>query len=148
DSRGATVDYNALTSLAQIIGGGYLVSIENSEDEGPLENAELRISCLDPAVSTDQSLVLTRASVVASGQSTVSVSSFCSADHPVALGGFGSADGVVLYDRSSAPVWGSEASPQNLDDTPDGVKGPPTGWKTKIASASNGVTAINAFSIC
>jgi hypothetical protein len=148
DSKGAAVDYTLLTSVAQIVGGGYLVSIENTEDEGAHENAELRISCLDPSVSADHAVILTRASIVTYGQSTASISSFCTADYPVALGGFGDADGLGLYDQGSAPVWGSESNPQHLNDASPAVMGPPTGMNTQMRSESNGLATITAFTIC
>ena len=76
DSNGIPVDLGSLASIAPIVGGGYTVAIENIEDEGQLEDAEIFITCLDPSVATDNALALVTGSGLVAANSTVSVNAF------------------------------------------------------------------------
>src|SRR5262249_23995094 len=84
----------------------------------------------------------------ASGNAIGTPIAFCPADSPVALAGFSNAEGTLLQDTASAPVWGAAGSPLFLSDLPDGQTGPPTGWQTKVKNTGPGSVEVDSYAIC
>src|SRR5262249_15763103 len=129
-------------------GGGYVVTLRNDEDEGPVEHGEVFVTCLDPSVTTDNTLVLVHGSAHADANLTVNANVFCGVDTPVPFAGFIDLAGCAAFDLGTAPLWGSAASPRNLGDMSDGTTDSPTGWQAKIRNASNSPVTVGVFGIC
>lgn len=145
-SSGGAVDRQNVTSAAQIDGGGYSVSLFN--DSHHTHNIAAVATCVSRAVTSDNTLVLAKATGTAASQDTGSVVSFCPAAYPVAIGGFSNANGSGLQDATSAPVWGTSGNPLFLADVPDGQTGPPTGWQMKVFNGNIPRETIVAYAIC
>ena len=146
DKGGASVDKNSLSSAAQIDGGGYSLSVYNTEHHA--KNLEAMITCLSPAASADGTLQFARGSGPVAKASLGTVTTFCPADSPVAFGGYSSADNIIVLDYGSAPVWGTSASPILLNSLADGTTmGPPTGWQVRVFNIVN-PTTVTVYAIC
>jgi hypothetical protein len=115
DRNGAALDRQALTSAAQIDGGGYFVSLYN--DSHHTHNITAAATCLSIATTIDNTWMLAKAVSTAASGETGTVTSFCPASFPVALGGFSNASGYGLQDADSAPVWGTSSAPLYLIDS-------------------------------
>jgi hypothetical protein len=146
DKGGTPVDKNALLSAAQVDGGGYSLSVYNTEHHA--KNLEAMITCLSPAASADGTLQFARASGAVAKTSIGTVTAFCPAESPVAFGGYSSADNILVLDYGSAPAWGTSASPILLNSLADGTTmGPPTGWQVRVFNLLN-ATTVTAYAIC
>jgi hypothetical protein len=99
-------------------------------------------------VSVDNTFQLVKSSGTAAKQTIGSVTSFCPPDSPVAFAGFSTADGRLLQDAGSAPVWGTSANPILLTDVPDGATGPPTGWQMHVFNNISSTPGFSAFAVC
>jgi hypothetical protein len=131
DSSKRVISRTSLSSTAPLMGGGYAVSYENEEHH--LKEAEAIMTCLATAATTDNTLTLVKASATIGKLASSTITAFCPAEFPVALGGFSNADGrVYLLDQGGAPVWGTSSNPTSLANLPDGQTGPPTGWQVKL----------------
>jgi hypothetical protein len=146
DRTGAKQARNALTSAAALDGGGISLNIYNIDCH--LKEWVASLNCLSNASSTDNAPVLAKASTTAARAATGQAMAFCPADSPVALGGFSNADGTVLQDVVSAPVWGTAASPTLLADQPDGQTGPPTGWQVKVTNTGMSTLEVDSYAVC
>lgn len=146
DKAGAKLSRSSMSSLEQIDGGGLTQSLYNINCHA--QQFEGFVSCLSSAASTDSKLAMAKASTSAPRTSVGVATAFCPADSPVALGGFSNADGTILQDTASAPVWGSSASPILLADLADGPTGPPTGWQAKVFNSGNGTLGIDSVAVC
>src|SRR5262245_10227515 len=123
DRNGTKIARNAVTSLDQLDGGGLTISMYNINCHA--QQFEASMSCMSMSTSTDNKLVMAKASSTAPRSSIGTAVAFCPADSPVAFGGFSAADGTMLQDVASAPAWGTSASPVFLADVADGTMGPP-----------------------
>jgi hypothetical protein len=146
DRTNAVLNRNTLSDTAQLDGGGYAVSLLNIYHA--VHDIEAIVTCLTAAATTDNALTLVAGNATAAPQSVGTATSFCSADFPVALGGFSNADAINLQDVGSAPVWGTSSNPVLLADLPDGQTGPPTGWQVKVSNALTSSAGIISYSIC
>jgi hypothetical protein len=105
--------------------------------------------CLAAGASSDGTLTLVASSTSVARNAVGTVTNFCPADSPVALGGFSSANGIFTSDYGSSPVWGTSAAPVLLSTLPDGQTGPPTGWSSKVFNPDpTSSTTIQAYAIC
>jgi hypothetical protein len=145
DASGAKLARNALTS-GPLTGAGVSLNIYNIDCH--LKEWVASMNCLSNAASADNAPVLAKASVQAARGATGTAMAFCPADSPVALGGFSNADGTVLQDVVSAPVWGSSGSAQLLADLPDGQTGPPTGWQVKVQNTGMTTVEVDSYAVC
>jgi hypothetical protein len=135
-----------MSSLDQLDGGGLLNALYNVNCHA--QQFVAFASCLSSSASTDNKLTMVKASTSA-GRNVVGVATaFCPAEAPVVLGGFSNADGALLQDTSSAPVWGSSANPVLLADVPDGAIGPPTGWQTKVLNIGTATVGVDSIAVC
>ena len=146
DGNGVPVDRNAVSSAAQLAGGGFAVSLNNTEHH--LKDFEVLLTCLALSAAADNSFALIQTASTAAAGAVGTISSFCTADFPVALGGFSNANDIVLQEVGSAPVWGTSANPLSLSDIPDGQTGPPTGWQVKVLNPQRAAAGFTAYSLC
>lgn len=146
DRASTVLNRNALSGTVSLDGGGYAVSLLNQYHA--VHDIEAMVTCLTPAATTDKTLTLAAGNAAAGAQSVGIATSFCSADFPVALGGFSNADAINLQDVGSAPVWGTSSNPVLLTDLPDGPTGAPTGWQVKVLNNLSSNAAIMSYSIC
>ena len=146
DKNGTKVSRNSLSSLGQLDGGGLSVSLYNIDCH--LKEWEAFVSCLSSSASTDNTLTMTKASLSVAAKSVGVVTSFCPADSPVALSGFSNADGTMLQDTASAPVWGTSGSLVALADVADGTMGPPAGWQAKVLNNNSTSLQVDSIAIC
>jgi len=138
NSNGGIVPRATLSSATSLMAGG--VTIDNYNEEHHTHNREATLICLATGASSDNAFTLVQSSASAARNTAGTVTNFCPADSPVALGGFSNADGRFLTDYGSSPVWGTSAAPVLLSTLPEGQTGPPTGWSSKIFNP-NPVTA-------
>ncbi|MEO7157836.1 MAG: hypothetical protein ABI039_09755, partial [Vicinamibacterales bacterium] len=146
DSNGTVVDRNAVSSTDQIVGGGFAVSLNNTEHH--LKDFEVLATCLALSASADNTVALVRATGTAAAGAVGSVNSFCGADFPVALAGFSNANNIQLQDVGTAPVWGTGANPLLLSNIADGQTGPPTGWQVKVFNPQRIEVGVTAYALC
>src|SRR5262249_33684389 len=85
-STGAKINRNTLSSLDQLVGGGLSSTLYNINCHG--STFEAFVGCIAPAVSTDNKLVMVKATATAGKEAIATATAFCPADSPVALGGF------------------------------------------------------------
>src|SRR5262249_20998440 len=145
DKSGTKIASASLSSLDQLNGGGLTQKLYNINCHG--QQFEATLTCLSTSASTDNRPVMGQASVQTARTAVGVATAFCAADHPVAVAGFSNADGLLLQDIASAPVWGTSANPVLLVDVPDGVTGPPTGWQAQVINQGNTAT-INSYAVC
>src|SRR5262249_32266646 len=123
DSNKAVIDRRSVASAAVLDGAGFSASIANQEHHS--KHVEIMVTCLSPAATSDNTLVLSRSTAMVGRSGVETATSFCPADYPVALGGLSNGDGrIQLEDAGAGPVWGTSANPQFLFDLPDGQSGP------------------------
>ena len=146
DRNGATIGRSSVSSAAQLDGGGYSLSVFNTEHHA--KNLEALVICIATAVSTDNALQLVKSTGTAAKQTIGTATSFCLTESPVAFGGFSTADGRLLRDAGSAPVWGTSESPLLLGDVQDGDTGPPTGWQMQVFNNISASPDFAAFALC
>jgi hypothetical protein len=149
DSAKAVVDRRAVASAAALDGAGFTALLSNQEHHS--KHVEIMVTCLSPAATSDNTLVLSKSAAEIVPRSAPGVAtSFCPAEYPVALGGFSNADGrVQVTDAGAGPVWGASGSPLLLANVPDGQTGPPTGWQVRVYN-QNGFNAqeVVATAVC
>src|SRR5262245_30256552 len=140
DGGKAVVDRRSVASAAALDGAGFAAQLQNTEHHS--KHLEIMLTCLSPAATSDNTLVLSKSEPVMVPRSVWGVATtFCPADYPVALGGFSNADGrAQLLDAGAGPVWGASANPLLLVNVPDGQTGPPTGWQARVLN-QNGFNA-------
>ena len=139
DSGKAVVDRRTVTSAAALDGAGFAALVQNTEHHS--KHLEIMVTCLSPAATSDNTLVLSSSAAMVPRTLTGVATSFCPADYPVAVGGFSNADGrTQLLDAGAGPVWGTSANPLLLYNLPDGQTGPPTGWQVRVLN-QNGFNA-------
>jgi hypothetical protein len=149
DSNKTALDRSALTSTAQLDGGGYVVSlITVGEAHHSSWNLEISLPCVSALVTTDDTLTLVKTTGTAAARSLTTRTTFCPSDFPVALGGFSNADGIWLEPSSAAPVWGTPANPVSLDETVDGQTGPPNGWQARVFNHFNAPVLFVGYGLC
>jgi hypothetical protein len=147
DGNGASMNRNALSSAAQLDGGGFALSVFNIEHHAKI--LEAIVVCLAAKASTDNTLQLVKTTSSVPRAATGSAISFCPPDSPVALAGFSNADGRLLIDAGSAPVWGTSVGPILLADLADGTTGPPTGWRMQVFNnIAPNPSEIAAYAVC
>jgi hypothetical protein len=146
DKNGTKINRSSLSSLDQLDGGGLSLSIYNINCHA--QQFVAFASCLATSTSTDNKLTMAKASTSTARGAMGTATSFCPAEAPVAISGFSNADGTILQDQASTPVWGSSASPVLLADLPDGPTGPPTGWQTKVLNTGNNTLAVDSVAVC
>ncbi len=146
DPSGATINRSTLSSATQIDGAGYELSVFNEEHHAKI--LEALAICLATAVSSDNAFQLVSTSGTAAKTATGTATNFCPPESPVAFGGFSSADGRLLEEASSAPVWGTSADPILLTDVPDGATGPPTGWQMRVFNNISPTPGFIAYALC
>src|SRR4051794_14991491 len=102
NSSGGIVPRATLASTASLMGGG--VTIDNYNEEHHTHNREAKVVCLSAAASSDNTFTLVKSSLSVARTSAGTITNFCPADSPVALGGFSNGDGRFLTDYGSSPV--------------------------------------------
>ncbi len=102
NSSGGVVPRATLTSATSLMGGG--VSMNNYNEEHHTHNLEAKVICLSTAATSDNTFTLVKSSINIARTSAGTVTNFCPADSPVALGGFSNGDGRFLMDYGSSPV--------------------------------------------
>jgi hypothetical protein len=96
DRSSATLDRNALSSIDELNGGGYLLGLATvGEAHHNTWNFEIVLSCVAMAAGADGALVLVKTRGVAAPATSSSLIAYCPADFPVALGGFSNAESVL-----------------------------------------------------
>src|SRR5438045_1971552 len=103
NGTGGIVPRATLSSASSLMAGGVTVDIYNEEHH--THNREATLVCLATGASSDNTLTLVQSSASAARNAAGTVTNFCPADSPVALGGFSNADGRFLTDYGSSPVW-------------------------------------------
>ena len=147
DRNGSVVDKNTVSSVAQLDGAGYSLSVYNLEHHA--KNLEALAFCVALSASADNTLQLVRASGTVARGTLGTVTSFCPADSPVAFGGFSNADAVAVQDYGGSPVWGTNTSPIVLNSLADGTTmGPPTGWQVWVYNVFSSNTVVAASALC
>src|SRR5262249_11979228 len=91
DSNKAVIDRRSVPRAAVLDGAGFSASIANQEHHS--KHVEIMVTCLSPAATSDNTLVLSRATAMVGRSGVETATSFCPADYPVALGGLSNGDG-------------------------------------------------------
>jgi hypothetical protein len=147
NSSGGIVSRTTLSSATSLMGGGVTVDIYNEDHHS--HNSDAKLICLSAGATSDGTFTLVKSSLSVNKASAGTVTNFCPANAPVALGGFGNGDGIFLTDYGSSPVWGTSAAPVLLSTLPDGQTGPPTGWSSTVFNPNPvGGATIMGFAIC
>jgi hypothetical protein len=148
-SNKLAVDRNALTSTAQISGGGYIVSLVSvGEAHHSSWDLEIALPCVSALATTDNTLTLVKNTGTAAARSLTTQTTFCPSDFPVALSGFSNADGIWLEPSLTAPVWGAPANLISLAEIADGQTGPPTGWQARVFNHFNAPVLFVVYGLC
>jgi hypothetical protein len=147
DRNGSVVDKSTVSSVGQLDGAGYSLSVYNTEHHD--KNLEALAFCVALSASADNTFQLVRTSGNIARATLGTVTSFCPADSPVAFGGFSNADAVAIQDYGGGPVWGTSASPTVLSSLADGTTmGPPTGWQVRVYNVFSSNTEVVAYALC
>ncbi len=146
DGTGAVINRAAVSSAAQLNGGGYALQIYNTEHHA--KNMEAVVTCISQAVSTDNSFQLVRTDGSVTQGNNATLTSFCPAGAPTAFAGFSTAVGRLMIDQSSAPVWGSSAAPLPLLNVPDGTTTMPTGWQMRVYNNISSTPNFSVYAVC